>query len=123
MVRFVILLATLGIAATPAMSAAGDAKKGEVVFRQCQLCHTATKNGGNGLGPNLFGVVGRKAAAVPNFGYSPALKNAHIVWSEDELKKWLANPQKLVPGTRMAFAGISSPQDIADIIAYLQTRK
>ena len=123
MVRFVIVLATFSIAATPAISAAGDASKGEAIFRQCQLCHTATKNGGNGLGPNLFGVAGRKAASLTGFGYSPALKNARIVWTDDNLKKWVAGPSKLVPGTRMVFAGLSNPQDIANLIAFLHTRK
>ena len=65
----------------------------------------------------------RKAASVPNFGYSPALKNSHIVWTDDNLKKWVAGPSKLVPGTRMVFAGLSNPHNIADLIAFLRTRK
>jgi cytochrome c len=102
--------------------AGGDAKRGEAVFGRCAMCHNADKGGGNGLGPNLFGVAGHKAAAVADFYYSPALKNAHLTWTDDKLHAWLANPQKLVPGTRMVFAGIKSPQEIDDVIAYLHQK-
>lgn len=103
--------------------AAGDAAKGEAVFNRCAMCHTATKGGGNGLGPNLFGVAGRKAASLPGFPYSPALRNSKIVWTDDMLRKWVQNPAKVVPGTRMVFAGLTRPQDVEDLVAYLKTRK
>jgi len=120
MVRFVVL----AFAAMSAAAAAdGDAAKGEAIFTRCQLCHSANKGGGNGVGPNLFGVVGRKAASLPNFYYSPALKNSNIVWTEDMLKKWVAGPQKLVPGTRMAFAGLTSRKDAEDVVAFLKSKK
>jgi cytochrome c len=108
---------------TGAALAAGDAKHGQEVFNRCGMCHNAIKGGGNGLGPNLFGVVGRKAASLPDFYYSPALKDSKIVWTEDNLKKWVMGPQKMVPGTRMSFAGITSPKDADDVVAYLKTRK
>ena len=101
----------------------GDAAKGAIVFQRCALCHNADKGGGNGLGPNLFGVAGRKAASLPDFPYSSALKGSHIVWTDDKLKAWVSGPSKLVPGTRMAFGGISDPKQIDDLIAYLHTRK
>ena len=106
-----------------ALAADGDPVKGASVFQQCQLCHNATKNGGNGLGPNLFGVVGRKAASLPSFYYSPALKNSKIVWSEAMLRKWVAGPAKIVPGTRMVFAGLSNRRDVDDVVAFLKTKK
>ena len=108
---------------TNAASAAGDAKRGEALFGRCAQCHSADKDGGNGLGPNLFGVAGKKAASVPNFYYSPALKNAHITWTDDKLHAWIADPQKMVPGTRMIFSGLKKPQEIDDVIAYLHTKK
>ena len=124
MVRVVTLIAALTIAATsPALAAGGDAVKGQSVFRQCQLCHNATKNGGNGLGPNLFGVAGRKAASLPNFAYSDGLKKSNIVWTDVMLKKWIAGPQRIVPGTRMTFAGLTSKQDVDNVVAFLKTRK
>jgi cytochrome c len=107
----------------PQAQAAGDVAKGEAVFTRCQLCHSANKGGGNGLGPNLFGVVGRKAASVPNFYYSPALKNANITWTEDMLRKWVTNPQKMVPGTRMVFAGLPNSKDADDVVAFLKSKK
>lgn len=103
--------------------AAGDAAKGEAVFNRCAMCHNAIKGGGNGLGPNLFGMVGRKAASLTGFPYSPALKNSKIVWTDDMLRKWVRGPAKMVPGTRMVFAGLTRPQDVEDLVAYLKTRK
>lgn len=103
--------------------AVGDVRHGAVVFGQCALCHNAEKGGGNGMGPNLFGIVGRKAASVPGFPYSPALKNSKIVWTDAELRRWVAAPQQLVPGSRMFFAGLHDQKDVDDLIAYLKTRK
>ena len=106
-----------------ALAAHGDPVKGASVFQQCQLCHNAIRNGGNGLGPNLFGVVGRKAASLPNFAYSDGLKKSKIVWTDDMLKKWIAGPQKLIPGTRMTFAGLTNKQDVENVVAFLKTKK
>ena len=103
--------------------AAGDPVAGKAVFARCAACHTDQKNGGNGLGPNLFGVVGRKAASLPNFSYSGALKSSGITWTPDKLKAWVSGPQKVVPGTKMAFGGISNPHQADDVVAYLQTLK
>jgi cytochrome c len=125
--RVMLLRVLIGLAAFVAMTngaaAAGDAKRGEAVFGRCAQCHSAEKDGGNGLGPNLFGVTGRKAASLPNFYYSPALKNAHITWSDDKLRQWVANPQKLIPGTRMVFAGLKTPQEADDLLAYLHKKR
>ena len=104
-------------------SHAADAKKGAAVFERCAECHNTDKGSGNGMGPNLFGVAGRKAASLPGFPYSPALKKSGIVWTTDRLKQWVAGPAKLVPGTRMAFAGVANPSDAADVVAYLDTLK
>ena len=108
-------------AASGAFSA--DAGNGKAVFSRCAACHTNNQGGPNGVGPNLFGVVGRKAASKPDFSYSLPLKNSHIVWTPQKLDAWIANPAKLVPGTRMVFAGISDAKQRADLIAYLGTLK
>lgn len=115
------LLAT-GIFTTPAF-AAGDPVQGKVVFARCAICHNVEKDGGNGVGPNLFGVVGSKAAGVEGFNFSGPMKSSGIVWTDDNLEKWIAGPAKMLPGTKMAFAGITSKTQIADVIAYLHTLK
>jgi len=102
---------------------AGDAAKGKTVFQRCAICHVAAKGGGNGLGPNLFGIVGRKAASASNFSYSAAMKNSGITWSTDKLTAYVTHPATLVPGNRMAFAGINNPDQVADVVAYLATLK
>jgi cytochrome c len=106
-----------------AANAAGDAKSGATVFKRCAVCHTNDKGGGDGLGPNLFGVVGRKAATRPGFAYSAPLQKAGITWSEATLTKWAAGPARMVPRTKMAFPGITSKKQQADVVAYLATLK
>ena len=110
-------------ASTTLANAAGNAKAGEAVFKRGAVCHTSDKGGGDGLGPNLFGVVGRKAATRPGFAYSAPLQKSGIVWTEANLTKWTAGPAKVVPGTKMAFAGISSKKQQADLVEYLETLK
>ena len=110
-------------ASTTLANAAGDAKAGEAVFKRCAVCHTNDKGGGDGLGPNLFGVVGRKAATRPGFAYSAPLQKSGIVWTEANLTKWVAGPARLVPGTKMAFAGISSKKQQGDLVEYLEKLK
>ena len=102
---------------------AGDANNGKIIFGRCSICHTVQKGGANGLGPNLFGVVGRKAATAPNFVFSSALKGSGITWTPDKLKAWVSGPARIVPGTKMAFAGISNPKQGDDVVAYLATLK
>ncbi|PZN97182.1 MAG: cytochrome c family protein [Alphaproteobacteria bacterium] len=102
-------------------SLTGDATKGEQVFAQCKTCHVA-EEGVNRVGPSLWGIVGRQAGSVPNFKYSPANKNSGYTWTEEQLFTYLEAPQKVMPGTYMAFAGLKKPQDRADIIAFLKTK-
>jgi cytochrome c len=106
-----------------AAQAAGDAKAGASVFKRCAVCHTSDKGGGDGLGPNLFGVEGRKAASRPGFAYSGPLQKSGIVWNEANLTKWVASPQRVVPGTKMAFGGVTSKKQQADVVAYLGSLK
>lgn len=105
-------------------AAAGDAKNGAQVFMDnCGVCHTAEKGAPNKIGPNLFGVVGRKSATAPGYMYSPAMMKAALTWDVPTLQSYLAGPQKKVPGTKMGFPGFSDPTDEADVIAYLVTLK
>jgi cytochrome c len=101
--------------------AAGDPEAGAQVFRTCAACHTL-KPGAHRTGPSLAGLLGRKAGAAEGFRrYSEALRSADLVWREDTLKGFLADPQGFLPGNRMTFRGIDDAKARADVIAYLQT--
>lgn len=111
------------LAGTTFAASAADVAKGKIVYKRCAVCHTDDKGGGDALGPNLFGIVGRKAAIRPGFSYSAPLTKAGIVWTEANLNKWIAGPGRMVPGTKMAFAGVTSKTQDADLVAYLATLK
>lgn len=97
----------------------GDAAKGKTAFITCKTCH-AVEAGVNKIGPSLHEVVGRAAATVAGYTYSAANKNSGITWTPEKLFQYLEKPQRVVPGTKMAFPGIPDPQKRADVIAYLQ---
>ena len=119
-----VLSTAAAMALVSPIAHAGDAAAGAVVFKQCAACHNIEKDGGNGtLGPNIFGVVGRKAASAPNFAYSGPFKNSGIVWTEDKLKQWVLAPQKMVPGTKMLLIHPLNAQQADDVVAYLNTKK
>ena len=99
----------------------GDAKKGEADFITCKTCH-AIEAGVNKIGPSLHGVVGRKAGIIPGYTYSADNKNSGLTWTEEKLFQYLEGPQRIVPGTKMSFAGWpTDPQKRADVIAYLKS--
>ena len=101
----------------------GNAEVGKALFKiRCSFCHTIAKESKNGLGPNLFGVIGRKAGRAYMFRYSDANKNARFRWTKERLWEYLKDPQKYIPGTRKRFLGVSDPQKRADIIAYIEER-
>jgi cytochrome c len=114
-------LASAVLFAVPA-HAEGDAAAGEKVFAKCKACHENVK-GVNKVGPTLKGVVGRKAASVADYKYSEAMiaKGAEgVVWDEATLTAYLPDPKGFVPKTKMAFAGLKKPEDVANVIAYLK---
>jgi cytochrome c len=126
------LLAAIGLlmllgAAVPTQSHAGetvsinglvgDPSSGETIYHKCQGCHSIDRNR---TGPMHKGLFGRQAGTVPGFDYSKAMKNSGIVWNEQTLDTFLANPRGVVPGTKMTYAGIKSAQHRADLIAYLK---
>ena len=98
---------------------AGDPAAGEKAFAPCKACHNFEKNG---VGPDLKGVVGRKAGTYEGYSYSAALKNSGITWDEANLHEWLKNPKAKVPGTKMVFPGYPDDKKINDVIAYLKTK-
>jgi cytochrome c len=102
---------------------AGDANNGKTIFARCAVCHTVQKGGPNGVGPNLFGIVGRKSASLPGYMYSGALKGLNIAWTNGKLKAWVSGPMRMAPGTKMAFPGLSNPKQADDVVAYLNTLK
>ncbi|QLC22464.1 cytochrome c family protein [Parasphingopyxis sp. CP4] len=97
----------------------GDAAAGETVFSQCRACHVVDP-GVNRTGPTLHNIVGAEAGQIDGFNYTDANANSGIVWTPEKLFQYLERPQRIIPGTRMAFAGLSDPQDRADLIAYLE---
>lgn len=103
--------------------AKADPQKGADVFKKCGACHSDQKGGPNQIGPQLWGVVGRPTASEAGFTYSDALKGvAKGPWTFDELFAWLKSPKAYAPGTKMTFAGLSNPEDRANVIAYLNTQ-
>ena len=102
--------------------AKAEVAKGEAIFAKCKACHVAAQGGANGIGPNLWGVVGAPKAAHPGFAYSDALKAKGGNWDFASLDEWLTSPAKFATGTKMSFAGISDPMQRADVILYLNAQ-
>lgn len=101
---------------------AQDAQKGQQVFNKCKACHVADQDT-NKVGPSLKGVIGRTAGTFAGFSYSPAMKDAGaggLVWNDETLAQYLRKPKDVVPKNKMAFVGLKTDEDIADVIAYLK---
>ncbi|MDN3567601.1 cytochrome c family protein [Paeniroseomonas aquatica] len=105
----------------PLLAAANVENGAALARRTCGVCHTFTEGGRNGVGPNLYDVVGKPHGHLENFNYSAALKAKTGPWNYEELNAWLNKPATYAPGTRMVLAGIPKPEDRADIIAYLRS--
>jgi cytochrome c len=104
----------------PANDAVATVERGQKLFIQCRACHSLNEGGANKVGPNLFGIFGRKVGLTPGFAYSDALANSDVVWTEEAMGEWLARPSQFLPGNRMIFVGIKDSLDRASLIAYLQ---
>jgi cytochrome c len=102
--------------------ASADPAKGEAIFKKCVACHNADKGGANALGPNLWGILGEPIGKGHGFAFSEALAGKGGSWDWNTLSEWLSNPRKFAPGTKMTFAGLSSPEDRANVIAFLNSR-
>ena len=101
-------------------ASAGDAARGEKRFEECASCHSLAA-GQNGVGPSLHDIVGRQAASLDDFRYSPAMRRSGITWTPQTLDTFIADPQKVVPANRMPYAGLTDSDARADLIAYLET--
>jgi cytochrome c len=100
--------------------AQGTPEAGKKVFEKCAACHDATQGAAHRVGPNLYGVLGKKKAAAEGFAYSDAMKGKGGEWSIADLHEFLKNPRAYVPGTKMSFKGLSKDKDVADVILYLR---
>ena len=119
--RTMVLAAALGLIAASATGTANaaDIEAGAKVFKKCKACHTIEAGGKNKIGPNLHGILGREAGTVEGFKYSKAFKEASFTWDETELGKYLADPKGYLKGNKMAFPGLKTDEDIANLIAYM----
>jgi cytochrome c len=118
--RFIHAAVLVVAAVSSASALAADANHGKEMFLACLACHTEKADA---LGPSLKGVVGRKAASLTDFRYSPAMTRSNITWTEAKLRDYLMDPQGTVKGNRMPFSGMTNRTDVDDIIAYLATLK
>jgi cytochrome c len=120
MIDAVRVTAALFMTLLPGVARAdGDAARGETKFQDCAACHKL-EAGANNVGPSLHGVFTRKAGELADFRYSPAIKRSGITWTPETLDTFITDPQAVVPGNRMPYAGMASASDRGDLIAYLQ---
>jgi cytochrome c len=105
----------------PVLLASADAARGQAAAKKCQACHDLSKGGPNKIGPNLYGVISRAKGSHEGFAYSSAMKGKGGEWTFEDINHFITNPKAFVPGTIMAFAGISSPKERADVIKYLDS--
>jgi cytochrome c len=117
----ILALLTAAIATS---AQAGDAAKGQTVFLgECSICHSVATGAPKGIGPNLHGVVGRKAGSADGYTYSSAMRAAGFTWSDAQLHTYLPAPSKLVSGTKMTYGGLKDPAKLDNLISYLDTLK
>ncbi|WP_431282007.1 c-type cytochrome [Humitalea sp. 24SJ18S-53] len=128
--RNVILAAVIGIApslfATAHAQEAGDVEAGRRIFNQCRACHTIEQGGRNGVGPNLYGIIGRRAASIESFRYSANMRElgeAGHVWTIENIRPYVTDPKAVVPRGIMSFVGLRNPTQVNDLLAYLQTQR
>lgn len=109
-------------AGLPAPYKMADYARGRRVFKLCTSCHTTAEGAGPLVGPNLYGVFGRKAGSVEGFSYSKAFQAADFTWTPEQIDTYITNPRKLLPGNRMTFSGVRKAEDRTALIAYLMTQ-
>jgi len=116
---FVLGFGIAGLGFLPQSVLAADAP---AAFKACLTCHKI-EAGAKLMGPSLFGVYGRKAASVADFGYSDVMKASGITWDDTHLSAFIADPKATLPGTKMVFAGLKKPDDVTAVLEYLKTLK
>lgn len=122
-----VFAALLALSAAPALAedSGGNAEAGQRVFNQCRACHTINQGGRSMVGPNLFGVVGRRAGDVEGFRYSAPMRERHerhFTWTEDNLRAYIRNPKEVVPAGAMSYPGLRNEQQLIDLLAYLRSQ-
>ncbi|MCA0401632.1 MAG: cytochrome c family protein [Proteobacteria bacterium] len=100
---------------------AQDAEAGKTVFNQCRACHQVGESAKNIVGPQLNGLIGRKAGAVEGYAYSDANKNSGKTWDEATFSAYIKDPKAAIPGTKMVYVGLKDDKKVADLVAYLKT--
>jgi len=113
-------LAFAALLAATLHAAAQDIAAGEKSFAKCRACHQIGETAKNSVGPVLNGLIGRPAGAVEGYNYSPANKNSGLTWDEATFSEYIASPATKIKGTKMAFAGIKDPAEVANLVAYLK---
>jgi len=125
--RQVIMALAAALAFAPlGIAQAQDAAAGQRVFNTCRACHTINEGGRAGVGPNLWGIVGRPAAAFPGFRYSANMRTlgeGGYVWTEENIRAYITNPKSVVPQGIMSYPGLRNEQQLNDLIAYLADQK
>ena len=116
---FIFVIAATAITILASTSLAQDAQKGQTVFTMCLPCHSIGPGAQTKVGPELNGLDGRHSGNVPGFDYSEANKNSGIVWNEAAFKRYIQNPQGVIPGTKMIFPGVKNEQQVNDLWAYV----
>lgn len=121
--KTIAAMVILGLPGAAGSAHAQNAEAGARLFAtKCQACHQVDSAKGSGMGPNLAGVIGRKSGALPGYNYSPAMKGAGLIWDDARLDTYLAAPQRVIQGSRMAFPGLADAQQRTDLIAFLATK-
>lgn len=118
-----LVLAIALVAAMPVAANAADAEAGKAIFAKCKACHQIGEGAKNAVGPNLTGVIGRKAGSAEGFTYSEAMKATGWVWDEAIFKEYITDPKKKIPGNKMVFMGVPDATDRDNLTEYLKTAK
>lgn len=112
-----------GAVAIETLLASADPAKGEATFKKCASCHTVNQGGANGIGPNLYAVMGEGiASGRGGFAFSDALKGKGGKWDFTSMNEWLTNPKAFAPGTKMSFAGLPDAAERANLMVYLNAQ-
>jgi cytochrome c len=117
--QVLLSVAFVALASGPVLAQEGDPAAGEKVFNKCKACHVLDEEQ-NRVGPYLLGVFGRPAGSVEGFTYSSAMKDSGIVWSEETIAEYVADPKAMIPGNKMFFPGLKKEEDVANLLAYLK---